>query len=109
VQLEPPIAFAVSNSEPPALEVRVNFGILAGRQATPAEIDDLGRELLTIVPGVSIVSEQHYEIGREHEAVVHLVKVALDDEEPDAELERQLIEAAERWAHACADARHTEV
>ena len=37
----PTLAFAVHEHAPPALEVRVNFGMFAGREATPAEIDDL--------------------------------------------------------------------
>ena len=35
----PTLAFAVQEHEPPALEVRVNFGMFAGREATPAEIE----------------------------------------------------------------------
>jgi hypothetical protein len=107
VDFEPPVAFAVTRADPPAAEIRINFGILAGRDATPAEIDELGRELLAIVSDVSIRSEQRYEMGHGHEAVVHLVTVSLDEGAPLAdELERQLVDAAERWARACADARH---
>jgi hypothetical protein len=108
VDFEPPIAFTVSRTPPPAAEIRINFGILAGREATPAEIDELGRALLAIVQDVSIVSEQHYEMGRGHEAVVHLVKVELDGEIDDG-VEERVVEAAERWARACADARHAEL
>jgi hypothetical protein len=105
-----PIAFAVHQAEPPSLEIRINFGILAGREATPAEIDDLGRALLEIVPDVSIIAEQHYEIGRSHEAVVHLVKIELDpDADPTAALEQALVDAAASWAEACAEARHAEL
>ena len=43
---ELPAAFAVREHDPPALEVRVNFGLLAGRAATPAEIDRLADLLL---------------------------------------------------------------
>ena len=108
VDFEPPIAFTVSRTPPPAAEIRINFGILAGREATPAEIDELGRALLAIVSDVSIVAEQHYEMGRGHEAVVHLVKVELDGEIGDG-VEERVVEAAERWARACADARHAEL
>ena len=38
---EPALAFATRTFEPPALEIRVNFGLFAGREATPAEIDVL--------------------------------------------------------------------
>jgi hypothetical protein len=105
VDFEPPVAFAVMRTHPPAVEIRVNFGIVAGREATPAEIDELGRDLLAIVPDVSIVSEQHYEMGQSREAVVHLVKVELDGTPPSNELEQQLLAAASGWARRCADAR----
>ena len=42
---EPSIAFAASTIEPPALEIRVNFGMFAGREATSVEIDDLATQL----------------------------------------------------------------
>jgi hypothetical protein len=109
VDFEPPVAFAVTRRNPPAAEIRINFGILAGRDATPAEIDELGRILLEIVPDVSIVSEQHYAMGHGHEAVVHLVKVELDGGPLDDGLEERVVEAAESWARACADARHAEL
>jgi hypothetical protein len=108
IDFEPPVAFAVPRTHPPGAEIRINFGILAGRDATPAEIDALGRELLALVPGVSIVSEQHYEMNRGREAVVHLVTVGLD-EPLEGELEAQVVAAAERWARSCADARHADV
>ena len=38
---EPALAFATRTFEPPVLEIRVNFGMFAGREATPAEIDAL--------------------------------------------------------------------
>jgi hypothetical protein len=110
MNLDPPVAFAVTRTAPPSLEIRINFGILSGREATPAEIDELGRRLLAVVPDISIVSENHYEIGHGHEAVVHLVKVELDgDTVPTDELEQQLVDAAGRWAIACAAERHAEL
>jgi hypothetical protein len=105
---ETTVAFAVTRSDPPAIEIRVNFGILAGRDATPAEIDDLGRTLLAIVPDVSIVAEDHYEIGQARGAVVHLVKIERDSP-PTEQLEQQLVEAATDWAEACAAERHTVI
>ena len=36
MQEEPSIAFAVRRHEDPGLEIRVNFGVFAGRAATPA-------------------------------------------------------------------------
>ncbi len=113
MNLDPPIAFATTAGPPPAVEIRVNFGIIAGREATPAEIDDLARQLLGAVKDVSITSEQRYEIGRGHEATVHLVKIEVADEAISDgnvdELRGRLIETASRWAEACAEARHTEL
>ncbi len=80
-----------------------------------AEIDDLAHTLLAIVEDVSIVSEQHYEIGREHEATVHQVRIAIGrDSLPDdpivvETLTQQLVATAGRWAEACAAERHAEL
>jgi hypothetical protein len=110
MEFDAPVAFAVARTSPPVVEVRINFGILAGREATPAEIDTLGKTLLAIVPGVSIVAEQHYEMGRGGEAVVHLVKIELDgDEPPSDELQERLVEAAAAWAENCAEARSADL
>lgn len=115
MDFEAPIAFATRAGDPPALGICVNFGILAGRDATPAEIDDLAHTLLAIVEDVSIVSEQHYEVGREHEATVHQVRVelargALPEDPAVAEaLTAQLVDTAGRWAEACAAERHADL
>ena len=42
----PKVAFVADPLARPALEVRVNFGIFAGREVTAAEIDELARVLL---------------------------------------------------------------
>lgn len=112
---EPAIAFATRTFEPPALEVRVNFGVFAGREATPAELDELAAELLDKVTEVGIVSEERHEIGPHSEAALHQVRIEVsDDELPDDEheldeLRGRLVEAAERWARECIAQRHVEV
>jgi hypothetical protein len=109
------LAFAVHDQDPPALEVRVNFGMFAGREATPAEIDDLAGQLLDKVAPVSIVSEERHEIDTHSEAAVHQVRIEVnaaslpDDRRKREELARRLIETAERWATACIAERHVEV
>lgn len=109
------LAFAVHEHEPPALEVRVNFGMFAGRGATPAEIDDLAAQLLEKVGSVSIVSEERHEIDSHSEAAVHQVRIEVDsDALPEdrgrrEELAGRLIETAERWAGACIAERHVEL
>lgn len=89
--------------------------MIAGREATPAEIDELATVLLKAAPQVSIISEQRHEIGPEVEASLHQVRIELEhgvvDDEPAAldSLERALVEAAERWAVECAASRHVDV
>jgi hypothetical protein len=113
--VDPPIAFATHVHDEPAVEVRVNFGILAGREATPAEIDDLAAVLLQAAPSVSIISEQRHEISRDVEASLHQVRIELQhgvvDDEPAAldSLERSLVAAAETWAIECAASRQVDV
>ena len=112
---EPVIAFATRTFEPPALEIRVNFGMFAGREATPAEIDDLAAELLDKVGEVAIVAEDRHEIGPHSEASLHQVRIEVGaDELPESEheideLRGRMIEATERWARACIAERHAEL
>ena len=114
MNLDPPVAFPAEPTSP-ALQIRINFGILAGREATPAEIDDLARQLTLVVADVTIVSEQHYEIGHGHEAMVHQVRVEAEesvlptDEAELEEVSRRLLDTASRWAQACAADRHAEL
>jgi hypothetical protein len=109
------LAFAVHEQHPPALEVRVNFGMFAGREATPAEIDELAAQLLERIAPVSIVSEERHEIDAHSEAAVHQVRIEVNSESlPEdrgrrEELAGRLIETAERWATACIADRHVEV
>ena len=112
---EPAIAFATRTFEPPGLEIRVNFGMFAGREATPAEIDDLAAELLDKVGELAIVAEDRHEIGPHSEASLHQVRIEVSDkglpaDEHDVdELRGRLIEAAERWALECIAERRVEI
>jgi hypothetical protein len=109
-----PIAFA-TRTEPPGLEIRVNFGIFAGREATPAELDELARELLPDVGEVTVVAEQRHEVSEESEASLHQVRVEVSGErlptdlEELEELETRLLAGAERWARVCIADRHAEL
>jgi hypothetical protein len=111
---EPLVAFA-TRSEPPALEIRVNFGVFAGRDATPAELDELASELLPDVGEVSIVAEVRREVSEETEASLHQVRVEVaGDQLPDYERDREelttrLVATCERWANACVADRHVEI
>jgi hypothetical protein len=77
MEMNPALAFAFESHEPPALEVRVNFGVYAGRDATPAEIDNLAAALLEQVGAVSIVSEDRHEIDDRSEASIHQVRIEI--------------------------------
>ena len=113
--VEPELAFYVRHPEPPGLEVRVNFGIFAGRAATPAEIDELAQALLPKVGEVSIVAEDRHVVGAETEASLHQVRIEVDPEHIPADeheidvLAGRLVEAAESWARGCLAERHAEV
>ena len=109
-----PIAFAAEPRDGAAVEVRVNFGIFAGRDVTRAEIDDLTTLLLEEVPEVSIVSEERHEIDREVEVSVHQVRVEIAaDAVPEgadaAALAARVTTLAERWAESCISERRAEI
>ena len=59
-------------------DIRVNFGMFAGREATQAEIDDLANALLDEVDAVTIVAEQRTIADREMEASVHQIRIELE-------------------------------
>jgi hypothetical protein len=107
VEPDPPIAFVTQHYDPPALQIRVNFGVFAGRAATPAELDELGATLLEQVRHVSIVAEDRHEMSTDTEAAVYQVRVDLDDG-TDPRLEERLVLLAEQWARTCVAERHTE-
>ncbi|MGH3102843.1 MAG: hypothetical protein ACRDN6_01945 [Gaiellaceae bacterium] len=114
MKTEPLVAFA-TKTEPPALEIRVNFGIFAGRPATAAEIDELAKSLIPEVGEVSIVAEERHEISEEVEASLHQVRVEIAEEHlPHAgaeldDLTGRLVSRARSWAEACFADRHAEV
>ena len=109
-----PLAF-VSHSDPAVLEIRVNFGMFAGREVTPAELDDLAAALVPAVGEVSIVAEHRVEAAEGVEASVHQVRIEIPGgglPEPGDHLEetrQKLVDAIERWAEACIAERHVEV
>lgn len=84
-------------------DIRVNFGMFAGREATQAEIDDLAKSLLGEVEAITIVAEQRTIAGREMEASVHQIRIELGEQDA----QRPLL-IAERWAEACVAERHAE-
>ena len=112
MEMEPSMAFAVQGQEPPAIEIRVNFGVFAGRDATAAEIDRLAEWLLDEVDDVSIISEERHEIDAKVEASVHQVRIEVASENirgDRAEVESRILERAEHWARQCVAERHADV
>jgi hypothetical protein len=114
MQVEETIAFAVEQ-EPAGLEIRVNFGVFAGRDATTAELEELGRLLVPEAGEVSIVGEERHDLTGDVEVVVHQVRVAVpqaaipgDSAERKAFCER-LVTLAEIWARQCINERHAEI
>jgi hypothetical protein len=106
VASDPQIAFSVAPGRG-GIEVRVNFGLVAGREATVAEIDELARMLRPDLGDVTIVSETRHEIGLAAEAEVHLVRVELDPArmpsggDARAELVETVVDVADLWVRLC--------
>jgi hypothetical protein len=114
MQVENVIAFAV-DQDPSGLEIRVNFGVFAGRDATSAELEELGRLLVPEAGEVSIVGEQRHEISGDAEVVLHQVRVSVspeivpNDPAERKELCERLVTLAEIWARQCINERHAEI
>jgi hypothetical protein len=82
----------------PALAIRVNFGVFAGRNATQAEIDDLARQLSGELESFAIVAEERHEFGGSREASLRQVVIEIPEEKDG--LEDRVLEIAEDWARA---------
>src|SRR4051812_31735525 len=106
---DPAIPLLVREHEDPGIEVRVNFGVFAGRHATPAEIDELALALRDFMPSFAIVSEERHEFEDAVEASVHQVVIEVPREHaggaPDV-LAEQIVLAANGWALACIASPH---
>jgi hypothetical protein len=104
-----------TTSEPPGLELRVNFGVFAGRDATAAELEELAKLLVPQVGEVSIVSEERHEVAEGKEVVLHQVRIEVpsdrvpQDEHERTALEEKLVATAEFWTRACVADRHAEI
>jgi hypothetical protein len=94
------LAFAVRPNE-----VRVNFGVFAGRHVTAAEIEDLAQALVPDFGQVTIVAEERHELSGQSSMSVHQVRIELpDDADPD-----RVVVLAEHWAETCIGHRHAEI
>jgi hypothetical protein len=109
------MAFPVHRHDPPGMDVRINFGVFAGRAATAAEIDRLAEWLLDEIGEVSIIAEERHEIDSQVEASIHQVRIELapdmvpQDFAERRSLEQRVVERAEHWARLCVAERHAEV
>ncbi|HEV3403763.1 MAG TPA: hypothetical protein VG073_05705 [Gaiellaceae bacterium] len=108
------LAFVARSQARPGLEIRINFGVFAGREATAAEIDVLAQALIPELDEVTIVAEQRHELSAAVEASVHQVRVEVANEHlPDgaelSDLSDRLVEACDRWARRAIDTRHVDV
>ena len=114
MQVENVIAFA-TEEDPAGLEIRVNFGVFAGRDATSAELEELGKLLVPEAGEISIVGEQRHEMSEDAEVVLHQVRVSVSQENvPDDTGERKefcerLVTLAEIWARQCINERSSEI
>ncbi len=94
-----PIAFLADDGD-----IRVNFGIFAGRDATAAEVDELAHTLLDQVRSVTVVAENRFVVDREMEASVHQIRIEPGEADP-----ADILPVAEQWASACIAERHAEI
>jgi hypothetical protein len=114
MRVEEAIAFAVEQ-EPAGLEIRINFGVFAGRDATTAELEELGKLLLPEAGEVTIVGEERHDLTEDAEVVLHQVRVAVPPEAvPGDRAERKefcerLVTLAEIWARQCINERRGEI
>ena len=111
-EIEPAVALRVRTHEEPGIEVRINFGVFAGRTATPAEIDELAGRLSELLPAFAIVAEERHEFAHAVEASVHQVVVEVPREHagPEADvLAERIVLEANGWALDCIEARRAEL
>jgi hypothetical protein len=112
VATDPSIAFCVREHDEPALEVRVNFGVFAGRSVTAAEIDELARQLHHELDEFSVIAEERHEFAGSVEASVHQVRVEVSRDAVSGqvtELCDRVVGIAEAWAEACIADRHSDL
>ena len=92
-------ALVVTREDDGNVELVVNFGMFAGRDATAAEVERLARALLDDLEAVEIICEQRYEFDREREGSVYQVRVVVPRE--GERLVGSLADKTEAWASAC--------
>ena len=98
------IAFRVRDREPAAIEVRVNFGVFAGRNASQAEIGELASSIHEEVESFAILAEERHEFGDDIETAVRQVVIEVAPAYGSADVDdlcTRIMVRAEQWAAAC--------
>jgi hypothetical protein len=91
------LAFAAEIDGRPG--VVVNFGVYAGREATPAEVERLGNDLRERVTSLEVVCERRESFGPDRRAELYQVRVELPGR--GAGEAAELVPAVESWARHC--------
>lgn len=86
-----------------AAELVVNFGVYAGREATPAEVERLARVFLPDVGVLEVVCEKRYEFTQDSEATVYRIRVSAPGAVARA---GELRDAVTAWAEDCIHERY---
>jgi hypothetical protein len=98
------IAFRGGDREALAFEVRINFGVFAGRNATQAEIDDLAGGLQEVVASFAIVAEERHEFANDVEASARQIVIEVAPEYAGSDIDglcKRVVARAEQWAKSC--------
>jgi hypothetical protein len=107
VAIEPEAVLSWDTSPAVAMTFLVNFGIFAGRDVSKVELERLGRTLLETVDGVTLVSEDRFELGQGSSIELCQVRVAIDRDvlpadEPDIEALRvRIARLLDEWMQSC--------
>lgn len=107
MMVEPEAVLTWETRPAPALEFTVNFGVFAGREASPRELERLTEVLLPLVPWLTVTSEQRSEIGADVSVTLHLVRVGIDNDalpsdQPDVEALRvKIADTIKAWLERC--------
>jgi hypothetical protein len=104
-----PEPFAAYVSQDSPLELTVNFGLFAGREAARDDLDKLGEALLALISGVTLFAGRRYEFApgaaevAAYEIRIRFPRFILPTEPADHEaLVAKLLETCSSWARDCA-------
>src|SRR6266542_3795222 len=113
MQIEHAMVFPTT-TDPPGLELQINFGVFAGRDATSAELEELAKLIVPQVGEVSLVAEERHDAADGIEIVLHQVRIEIpaegvpEDEDERVALEDKLVSTAEFWTGASEADAHVQ-